>query len=145
MGLLSKVRPNRTPFGSRGKGSERPAEEPALEYFEVKRPSGKARCSDNSCPCPAPGRPLPHGGGYLVITDANVEFRRDARTVEAARKKAESMRGVVFAAGGVGVVTPILCCEQSPRLRDLNREVAAADAKYWWKTGKVPLRRTPPA
>jgi len=38
---------------------------------------------------------------------------------------------------------PILACKQGATLRGIDLEVAAADAKYWWKTGLVPLRPTP--
>jgi hypothetical protein len=38
---------------------------------------------------------------------------------------------------------PILVCERGAKLRNLDLEVAAADAKYWWETGRVPLRATP--
>jgi len=38
---------------------------------------------------------------------------------------------------------PILVCEQGAKLRGLDLEVAATDAKHWWKTGFVPLRATP--
>lgn len=118
-----------------------------IEYFEVDRPDGDGRCSDNDCPCPSPGTRLPRGTGYLTISEACVEFHRDARTLEEARIKAERMQeqGIHFAARGVGVVTPVLCCDQSPRLKVLNKKVAAADAAYWWKTGRAPLRPTPPA
>lgn len=37
---------------------------------------------------------------------------------------------------------PSLVCEQGAKLRNLDIEVAATDAKYWWKNGKVPLRAT---
>jgi len=42
-----------------------------------------------------------------------------------------------------GTSSPILMCEQGAKLRGLDLEVAAADAKYWWETGLVPLRVTP--
>jgi hypothetical protein len=117
----------------------------ALEYFEVKRPVGDGRCSDNDCPCPSPGTLLPRGTGYLVISEASVEFRRDARSIEEGLRKVEKMQaeGALFAGRGVGVVTPILCCDRSPRLQELDRGVAAKDAKHWWKTGLAPLRATP--
>jgi len=44
---------------------------------------------------------------------------------------------------GQGVASPILVCEEGAKLRGLDLEVAAADAKYWWETGLAPLRATP--
>jgi hypothetical protein len=135
-------------FGSKSSPESRDLEDRArgqLEYFEVDRPDGDGRCSDNDCPCPSPGTRLSRGRGYLIISEACVEFRRDARTLEESRIKAERIQGqgIHFVARGVGVVTPVLCCDQSPRLRVLNKEVAADDAAYWWKTGRAPLRPTP--
>lgn len=50
---------------------------------------------------------------------------------------------MVFIFGDPGTASPIMCCEQGARLRGLDLEIAAADAKYWWETGLVPLRATP--
>jgi hypothetical protein len=36
-------------------------------------------------------------------------------------------------------------CEMGAKKRGLDLAVAAADAKYWWETGLVPLRATPKA
>jgi hypothetical protein len=121
-------------------------EPPIMEYFEVDRPSGEPRCSDNDCPCPPPGTLLPAcTGGYLVISESCVEFHRDARTLTAVMEKANRMQsqGAFFANRGVGVTTPVLCCGRSPRLHNLDKSVAAADAMHWWKTGLAPLRATP--
>jgi len=38
---------------------------------------------------------------------------------------------------------PILMCEQGAKLRGINLDTAATDAKHWWETGLVPLRPTP--
>ena len=40
-------------------------------------------------------------------------------------------------------VSPILVCISGAKRRKLDLTVAAADARRWWKTGKVPLRPTP--
>jgi hypothetical protein len=75
-----------------------------------------------------------------------VAFRKDARTVAESNNKIKQLRQRL-GGGGVtfdqNVVAPILVCEQAARRRGLDLEVAAADAKYWWKTGLVPLRPTP--
>jgi hypothetical protein len=116
------------------------------EWFELggyQRETGL--CSDDDCPCGINATPIPRGQGYLVISEAVVEFRRDARTLQEAKRKAEAMEkaGKYLSRRGLGVVTPILCCGRSPLLRGINKRVAARDAKVWWKTGKVPLRATP--
>lgn len=117
-----------------------------MEYFEVPRPDGDGYCSDDSCPCGYPGELIPRGTGYLYITPEVVDFRRDARTVQEAVQKIAHMEqqlGGVRIFAGSGVFTPILMCEQGARKRGLDMQVAAADAKYWWETGLVPLRATP--
>ncbi len=40
-------------------------------------------------------------------------------------------------------VMPILICKQASELRRIDQDIAAADAKQWWETGRVPLRPTP--
>lgn len=117
-----------------------------MEYFEVPRPDGDGYCSDDNCPCGFPGELIPRGTGYIYISPEVVDFRCDARTVrEAAQKIArmEQQLGGVRIFAGSGVFAPILMCEQGARRRRLDMEVAAADAKYWWETGLVPLRPTP--
>ncbi|MDD4955894.1 MAG: hypothetical protein PHP17_07660, partial [Candidatus Omnitrophica bacterium] len=44
-----------------------------------------------------------------------------------------------------GTTSPIMMCKQGAILRDLDLNIAASDAAYWWKTGLVPLRVTPQA
>lgn len=118
-----------------------------MKYFEVERPSGDGRCSDDSCPCPYPGTHIPRGSGYLFIPQSLVDFRRDARSIKECQEKClkiqEKMGGIHI--WGPGSIVPIMCCEQAAKLRNLDLDVAAADAKYWWKTGWVPLRATPPS
>jgi hypothetical protein len=107
------------------------ADEAAMDYFEVPvdvPPGSDGVCSDNDCPCGFPGARIPRGAGYLYVSQTVVGFRRDART---------------FLVLGQDVATPTLVCEQGARKRGLDLEVAAADARYWWKTGLVPLRATP--
>ena len=45
--------------------------------------------------------------------------------------------------GNPEICMGILVCEEGAKLRGLNLEVAAADAKHWWETGKIPFRATP--
>ena len=131
-----------------GKEEDRSVEsiEP-LEYFECDRPSGDGLCSDNNCPCPQVV--IPRGTGYLYIEQSLVDFRRQYPTLESAReamrRKIERTRST---SGFRGMMTfyrlgPIFVCEQGAKLRNLDLAVAAADAKHWWETGKVPLRATP--
>jgi len=111
-----------------------------LQCFECSRPSGDGRCSDNACPCPEVV--IPRGTGYLHIDQQIVEFRRRYPSEEAARKVMED-KFRSLGIGGSYRLAPILVCEQGAKLRKLDLRVAAADAKYWWDTGKVPLRATP--
>jgi hypothetical protein len=116
-----------------------------MEYFELPeaRPGQDGLCSDNDCPCGYPGAIIPRGSGYMYISKDVVEFRRDARSVrEAERKKArwQQQSGVL---PFQNLFTSTLMCEQGARKRGLDLDVAAADAKYWWETGLVPLRATP--
>lgn len=121
-------------------------EQPALtdthpNYFETgPPPPGEGLCSDDSCPCP--NTVIPHGQGYLYISEDLVRFRRDARTLAEAIRKVtqEEETGIDILRE---TVTPTLMCEQGARLRGLDLEVAAADARRWWDTAEAPLRPTP--
>lgn len=116
-----------------------------MEYFEVPEadPGGDGLCSDNECPCGYPGVTIPRGSGYMYVSRAVVDFRRDARTVVEAKRKIAMMQQGRFVTFGQNVITSTLMCEQGARKRGLDLAVAAADAKYWWETGLVPLRATP--
>jgi hypothetical protein len=124
-----------------------------MEYFESIAPSGDGYCSDNACPCPGGGVLIPRGTGYLYIEQWLVEFRRKYPTLKSAdqaMQQAHEKRGRELESSGTNIsysgfyrLDPILVCEQGAKLRNLDLEVAAADAKYWWETGKVPLRTTP--
>lgn len=118
-----------------------------MDYFECDVPSGNGRCSDNSCPCP--DIEIPRGTGYHYVTQSLVDFRRQYPDSQAARnaiqQKHQQMRadlGGIMLMGSYRLV-PILVCEQGAKLRNLDLEVAGADAKHWWATGQVPLRATP--
>ena len=117
-----------------------------MEYFECDVPVGNGLCSDNACPCPEVV--IPRGTGYLFIEKSLVDFRRQYPTLESARKamqqSSEQMRasfGGMFK--GFYRLGPILVCKQGAKLRGLDLEIAATDAKHWWETGQVPLRVTP--
>ncbi len=116
-----------------------------MEYFECDVPSGDGLCSDNKCPCPDVR--IPRGAGYLYIEQGLVDFRRQYPTMKSAReamqRRQDQMRDSFRFFTGFYRLGPILVCEQGAKLRNLDLEVAAADAKYWWKNGKVPLRATP--
>lgn len=103
------------------------------------------RCSDNECPCGSPGAAIPQGEGYMYISEDVVKWRRDARSIQESEQKAEKLRKkarmpVMF---GQDMIAPTLMCEQGARKRGLDLEAAAADARSWWETGRVPLRVTP--
>jgi hypothetical protein len=118
-----------------------------MQYFELGHPIGDAFCSDRGCPCPEVR--IPRGSGYMYISQEVVDFRHDARSEEdAARKIARIEQQLEQQTGAIamlspGVAVPVLVCEQGARLRGLDLEVAAADARNWWETGLVPLRATP--
>ena len=118
------------------------------EYFEVACPAEDGFCGDRSCPCPPPGTKIPRGTGYLYISQEVVDFRRDARSAQEAQEKMNRTRkelDVAVVIAEPGVIQPILMCEQGAKLRGLDLNAAAADAKFWWETGLVPLRATPQA
>ncbi len=120
-----------------------------MDYFECDVPEGDGLCSDNACPCP--DVVIPRGTGYLYIEQWLVDFRRQYPSLaDARRAKDDYHRHMVetFSAAGASVsglycLGPILVCKQGASRRNLDLEVAAADAKHWWKTGLVPLRTTP--
>lgn len=121
--------------------------DPSLSYFEDEKPRGSGLCSDNSCPCPETS--IPKGTGYLFIGSDIVAFRRRYPRLNDARKAKEAQLNQQLDSQGLGAafmsyrIGPILVCEQGARLRQLDLDVAGADARYWWETGQVPLRPTP--
>jgi hypothetical protein len=117
-----------------------------MNYFECDVPSGNGLCSDNDCPCPEVD--ISRGMGYLYIDQALVDFRqRYPRLADAHRAKVKELDTSVWKdfmlQTTIVRLGPILVCEQGARLRNLDLEVAAQDARHWWKTSKVPLRTTP--
>jgi hypothetical protein len=126
---------------------KRAAKEGAMEYFDVPEanPGADGICSDNDCPCGFPGARIPRGSGYIYVSSECVDFRRDARSMAEAELKMNLIRQRM---GGLvmfdpTLITSILMCEQGARKRGLDLGVAAADARHWWLTHKVPLRATP--
>lgn len=117
---------------------------PTMEVPGSERASGL--CSDDACPCGYPGATIAKGQGYIYISKEVAEFRLDCPSVAATQAKIQRMQtalGGAMIMAGAGVFAPILMCEQGARKRGLNLEVAAADARYWWETGQVPIRATP--
>ncbi len=116
-----------------------------MKYMEVPeaRPGLDGLCSDNDCPCGDPGATIPRGSGYMYISKAVVDFRRDARTPREVEEKVALMRQGMAVFFDQNIITPTLMCELGAKNRGLDLYVAAADAKYWWETGLVPLRETP--
>lgn len=140
------------PKGAPPAAAQRVAEPPQVEpppagYFEVPLPDGEGVCSDGECMCG--GALIARGTGYLYIDRNTVDFRRNAPSVEQARDKKRRLRsqmGVMDEAAAIhGRVTALLICEHSARRREIDLEVAAADAGHWWETGYAPLRATPEA
>ena len=105
---------------------------------------GSALCSDDSCPCGYPGATIKCGEGHIYVSDEVVDFRKDCLTEAQAQLKIQRLSDQMgsFVVAGAGVFAPILMCEQGARKRGIDLKVAAADAKHWWQTGKVPLRVT---
>jgi ribosomal protein L24E len=116
-----------------------------MEYFEVPeaQPGQDGICSDNDCPCGFPGATIPRGSGYMYVSQAVVDFRKDARTLREAEQKVARMQQSAHVIFDQNVITSTLMCEQGAKKRGLDLAVAGADAKHWWKTGLVPLRATP--
>ena len=116
-----------------------------MKYFECDVPPGDGVCSDNNCPCPEVK--IPRGTGYLYIDQELVNFRRQYTSMRSAREAMQQrqvqMRASLGTFTGFYRLGPILVCKQGAKRRKLDLEVAAADAEYWWKTAKVPLRATP--
>ena len=121
-----------------------------MEYFEVKRPGDYGLCSDHDCSCDETR--IPSGSGYLYISQAVVDYRRNCCSVEELERRISNelhldsmlaMRtGVVRVRAGLPGV-PILMCEPAARRRELNLRIARLDAEYWWRSGHVPYRPTP--
>lgn len=113
-----------------------------MDYFESPRPDGPGLCSDNDCPCP--NTELHPGSGYMFVSQATVDYRTDARSVNEAYAKMERTRPantIVF--HDHQSVDGVLMCEQGARLRKLDMATAQQDAQHWWRTGMIPLRATP--
>lgn len=132
-----------------------------MDYFEAIVPTGNAHCFDERCHCS--GTEISRGQGYLCVTRECVDFRRAIPTKEQfggfvkerirtqltgkleAGKLAEDLDGLMKSIYYSDALSPILTCELGAKRRGLDLEVAAADARHWWRTGQVPLRPTPVA
>jgi hypothetical protein len=148
MGLFRRTRRRvtRAPADEEHPKGDAPETKSTVDDFEVPgnlKPD--RRCSDNECPCGSPGASIPHGAGYMYISEDVVKWRRDARSAQESERKAQKLQKkarmpVMF---DQDMIAPTLMCEKGARRRGLDLEVAAADARYWWETGRAPLRVTP--
>jgi hypothetical protein len=117
-----------------------------MKYFEVEVPKGDSVCANSSCPCG--GGRIAHGSGYLYISDKAVQFRGRCVTLEDFNAEIQMLiedSGALVTILPMHEVNAVLLCRQSARILGIDLIVAAADAKYWWESGKVPLRATPTA
>ncbi len=118
-----------------------------MDYFDVPVISGDGACSDNQCPCPE--NKIPRGTGFLYISSELVEKRKKFPSYFIAKANLEIEHRMLEMKLGHAVfmttqeLIPILMCEQGARLRNIDIDIASADAAYWWETGLVPLRATP--
>ena len=79
-----------------------------------------------------------------IVKDIQKNWNSTSRIITV--KEAVNFMKARLKGGAQGFVSgpmPILVCEEGAKLRGIDMEVAAADAKRWWETGKVPLRPTP--
>ena len=113
-----------------------------MEYF-VNTPGAQpsATCSDNECPC-SPSVEFAPGQGYLYVSQEAAEFRRDARTLSDAQAKIERIANssIAFLMMEPVTWTGLMICKQAAVLRHVDLNVASADAREWWQTGRMPLR-----
>ncbi len=119
-----------------------------MDYFEEKVAAapGEGRCDR----CLGA---TPKGGAYLYVTPEAVAFRRDARSVNAAKAKLERLgfNGIVgdqTVMGGRITLAPdltgaMMLCATCAKAKKLDLEIAAADAKHLYETERAPLRATP--
>ncbi|MFQ5349157.1 MAG: hypothetical protein ACE5EG_01800 [Thermoanaerobaculia bacterium] len=99
--------------------------------MQTERPLGEVHCALEDCICG--NAQIPNYTGYLYVSREFIDSYRERVARDAAGA----------AEGSTGHVPPDLLCEQGAKLRQLDLEAAAADARYWWMTGLVPLRETP--
>lgn len=117
-----------------------------MYYIESQAPRyGDGLCSDDECPCS--NTSIKRGEGYIYVSPQCCDFRKDCLTMAQAESKLEAMsrRSGTMMMFTSGIIAPVLVCERGARKRGLDMAIAAADAKYWWETGKAPLRPTPMA
>lgn len=111
-----------------------------MKYIECEGAQGVGYCSDNDCPCTV--TPINEGTGFLFISPQVVEFRKDALTREEIKLKiAPAIENGEYIP--ISDYEPILICHKGAKMRNLDLDVAAEDAKMWWGNHRVPLRPTP--
>ena len=118
-----------------------------VQYFEVPvTATDRFLCSDNECPCSGTEPLVPGKTGFLFISSAVVEMRKDARSEAEIGAKLERMSQKLGGAkifADVGTTRPIFVCRQGAERLGLNLAMAAQDAKMWVETSRCPLRPTP--
>jgi len=145
--------------------------EDSVQVFYQPAHDGDAVCSDNNCPCTETS--IPRGTGYLYIDPIAVAFRKTCPTMDELQTVLDNLQNGkisidpnLFAKmiehipnvkeimqvnpsmlfyGNPEIWQGIIVCKKGAKLRGLNLEIAAEDARRWWKTGEVPLRATPKA
>lgn len=121
---------------------------PGMDYIPCESPSGNAFCSDNDCPCNEVT--IKRGKGYIFMSKKVTIFRQNARTIEDVKAKLYRQMLHLMGPNTIHINTPdpstyspILVCKQGAESRNIDLEIAAKDARYWWTTDTVPLRATP--
>ena len=117
-----------------------------MKYFELEVPKGNGVCANNSCPCG--GGRIAYGSGYLYVSAKAAQFRVRCITLKDFNAEMEMLiedSGALFSVFPMHEVSAVLLCKQSAKIVGIDLRVAADDARSWWKSGKVPLRATPPA
>ncbi len=118
----------------------------SVRYINSPVPLINIACTDPLCPCK--DALIPVGEGYLYISETMVEFRNHYQTDAAFFQGLEELNtSNPDLANKLKIdsnsLDARLMCEISARNWDLDLNLAALDAKYWWENGEIPLRSTP--
>ena len=151
MGIRDWFFKQRSGRGGTAAGPAPSAAKSGVQYFEVPvTATDRFLCSDNECPCPGTEPLVPGKTGFLFISSAVVEMRKDARSQAEIKAKLERIRQTLHGADSksaivwdVGTTRPIFVCRQGAERLRLNLATAAQDAKMWVETSRCPLRPTP--
>lgn len=114
------------------------------KYFEQDVPDDDTICSWDSCPCGGFDSKIPKGQGYLYIPESAVEFRYDCLHNDEFLDKLQRLsQRLPYGNNLIFSDFPVLVCERGVKELDIDTNIAQEDAKYWWKTGLIPLRPSP--